>query len=330
MAGQFAINPVLVLSKLVLDQTKISHALKSDKEFSLSIKAFANDLSRHDQEFDAVNVEIAMSRLEYSLRKTLNNDEKLMQDLLGICNTIVQRHDILSKTGPPESIDQHDEFKRENEEIELTLPFASNECWMAGASHYGELETEESSSTHGTMSSVDFAPSLYQRWYVPFDYLSSAGEVYSSHSGYYKKHSDCSLEIKHDQTKYSTYYSHLQLNYISDGTFIEQGHHLGNISLDPDMSLCKCNWALKSFACGTGPHVHLELRYDNKPASLDGQIISNLEIKTGKFQHDMYCSDATDCTQATYDGKPCATTYTDLTTGEVICPVTKGANTGNI
>ena len=105
-------------------------------------------------------------------------------------------------------------------------------------------------------------------------------------------------------------------------------HHLGNISLDPDMSLCKCDWALKSFACATGPHVHLELRYDNKPASLDGKIISNLEIRTGKFQHDMYCSDATDCTQATYEGKPCATTYTDLTTGEVICPVTKGANTG--
>ena len=73
-------------------------------------------MSRLDQEFDAVNVKIAMSRLEYSLRKTLNNDEKVMQDFLGICNTIVQRHDILSKTGPPESIEQHDNFKRENDE----------------------------------------------------------------------------------------------------------------------------------------------------------------------------------------------------------------------
>lgn len=328
VSGQFAINPVLVLSKLVQDQKKISHTWQSDKDFSLSLTEFANELSRHDQEFDAVKFEIDTSRLEYSLRKAFNNDAQLVQDFLNISDNIVQRHRISTETGTPNSIDHQDQFKRQNEEIELALPFSSNECWQASASHFGALETEESSSTNGTMSSIDFAPSLYQRWYVPFDYLSSNGEVYSSHSGHYHKHSDCSLEIEDDKTKYSTYYSHLELNNISDGTFIEQGQHLGNISLDPDNSNCKCNFAKKSFACATGPHVHLELRYNGEPASLDGKIISNLRIKTGLFQHDMYCSDPTDCTQATYLGEPCATTYTDLTTGKVICPVTKGANIG--
>ena len=330
VSGQFSINPILVLSKLVQDQKKIPHTLKSDKEFSLSIKEFANDLSRYGQEFSVVNPEIEMSRLEYSLRKALHNDESLMQDFLSIYDTIFERHGILTKTGTIKSTDQKYEFKREDEEIDLALPYPSTQCWQASACHFGALETEESSSTNGTMSSIDFAPSLYGRWYVKFDYLFSNGEIHASHSGHFYKHSDCSLEIRHDKSKYSTYYSHLQLNDISDGTFVEQGHHLGNISLDPSHSGCNCNWAMKSFACSTGPHVHLELRYDNKPASLDGQIISNLEIKTGKFQHDMYCSDATDCTQATYDGKPCATTYTDLTTGEVICPVTKGANIGKL
>ena len=83
---------MLVLSKLVQDQKTISHTLKNDKDFSLSIKAFANDLSRHDQEFDAINSKIEMSRLEYSLRKAFNNDEQLMQDFLYVCDTIVQCH----------------------------------------------------------------------------------------------------------------------------------------------------------------------------------------------------------------------------------------------
>ena len=163
---------------------------------------------------------------------------------------------------------------------------------------------------------------------MPFDYLFSDGDVYSAHSGYFKKHSDCSLELKHDKSKYSTYYSHVEINDIADGEFIEQGENIGRIQLDPAKSNCKCDWPQKSFLCATGPHLHLELRYDGRPASLQGRIISNLRINTGLLPHDMYCSDPEDCTSATYEGKACATTYTDLTTGHVICPVTKGSNMG--
>ena len=178
------------------------------------------------------------------------------------------------------------------------------------------------------MSSIDLAPSLFQKWGVAFDYLSSNGEVYSAHSGYFKKHSECSAEIKHDMTKFSTYYSHIDLNDIGDGVFIEQGENIGRISLDPDRSNCRCDWPGKSFLCATGPHLHLEIRYDGKPASLQGHVISNLRIKTGTLPHDMYCSDPEDCTSATFEGKLCSTTFTDVSTGEVICPVTKGSNIG--
>ena len=164
---------------------------------------------------------------------------------------------------------------------------------------------------------------------MPFDYLLSSGEVYSSHNGTFKKHSNCSVEVTHDRTAFSTYYSHLDItDDIEDGQFIEQGQNIGRIHIDPDQSNCRCDWAAKSFLCATGPHLHIELRHNGAPASLHGKIISNLLIRPGLLPHDMYCSDPDDCTSATFDGKACATTYTHLKTGEVICPVTKGSNIG--
>ena len=174
---------------------------------------------------------------------------------------------------------------------------------------------------------------------MPFTYLDSNGEVFSSHRGTFYKHSPCSLEIQHDTTSYSTYYSHLEIDDIGNGTFIDEGHYLGNISLDPDNSNCKCDWPKRHFACSTGPHLHYELRHDGSPAHLDGKTISNLRIKTGLLPHDVMCSDPEEnCTKAELSGAPgvpCATTYTVLdshgdTTGQVICPVTKGVNIGRI
>ena len=246
-----------------------------------------------------------------------------MNDFLSICSRVSRKYDISANSY------EIGLFKRDEEEdITLELPFASTECWQMGATHFGALETEDSAQ-NGEPSSIDMAPSLFNKWGVPFDYLNSNGEIYSSHSGYFHKHSDCTLEILHNQTKFSTFYSHLYINDIVDGTFIEQGENIGRIQLDPDMSNCRCDWPSKSFLCATGPHLHLELRYDGEPASLKERTISNLRIHPGTLPHDMYCSDpAEDCTSATFQGKACATTYTDLSTGQVICPVTKGANIG--
>ena len=207
---------------------------------------------------------------------------------------------------------------------------------MLGASHFGALDTADDALAKNTFSSIDMAPSLFQRWGVPFDYLFSEGDVLSAHSGHTKKHSECSIEVIHatcdtcNTSGYSTYYSHLVLNDLEDGTFIEPGVHIGKIELDPEKSLCKCDWAYSSFQCATGPHLHLEMRYEGAPESLDGKIISNLLIKTGMLAHDQLCSDPDDCTKATIGGKPCATTYTHVKTLEVTCPVTKGSNIGKI
>ena len=176
------------------------------------------------------------------------------------------------------------------------------------------------------MSSIDMAPALFQRWGVPFDYLGSNGDVYSSHNGYFKRRSSCSVEVIHDLTEYSTYYGHLEPSDIEDGTFIKVGERIGRISIHPETSNCLCNWTNKIFSCATGPFLLFELRRRGIPESLDGKIISGLRIKAGLFPHDMHCFDPDDCTKATFQGKLCSTYYTNLTTEVPTCPCVKAGN----
>ena len=330
-SGQFSINPVLILGKVVLDQEDVSkYILRNDEEFRDSIKVFANALSRHDQDFDHEGNTLEISTLQHALQKIFNNDGALIKDFLVICDRISKIHYIPTKTSRINEKYQQSKVKRsEDEEIHLELPFASTECWQLSATHLGAQETESSAVTNGKMSAIDMAPYLFQRWGVPFDFVNSNGDVHAAHEGYFKKHSDCSLELRHDKSEYSTYYSHLVPNDIEENVFIESGESIGTISLDPDTSNCKCDWSSKSFLCATGPHVHIELRHKGRPATLDGRTMSNLRIRAGLLPHDSYCSDPEDCTSATFEGKPCATYYTDLKTGDVICAVTKkGTNIG--
>ena len=155
---------MLLLSKLVHDQKEISHIYQSDEEFMLSINSFANELSRYGHRFDAIGSTGQMSRMEYSLRNALNNDKELIQDFVGICESIWKEHDILAKTDASKAVYQRDVFKRNQDEtIRLELPYSSMECWQLGATHFGALETEGSATANGKMSSIDMAPSLFQK-----------------------------------------------------------------------------------------------------------------------------------------------------------------------
>ena len=161
---------------------------------------------------------------------------------------------------------------------------------------------------------------------MSFDYLFSNGDFYSAHGGVVMNRSICSLEVFHS-TGYSTYYSHVKHNF-TNGILVEQGEYLGRISLLPELSNCGCEWSSHSFECSTGPHLHFQLKYNGKPETLDKKIISNLRIKAGKNAYDQYCNAADGCSSAMIDGKPCATTLTDMKTGYVHCPVVKGSNFG--
>ena len=332
--GRFSVNPVLILSKIIQDQDiNLKYRNKSDEEFRSFINSFADSLSRYEQEFEAEPIKFETSSLEYSLNKVFENDNGMMRDLMVITDTLSNRYDIKNKRNGTNQIYQKNIFKRENEEeISLELPYHSTECWQLSATHLGAQESEFSAVRGGKPSAIDMSPYLFARWGVPFDFVNSSGEVHSSHSGYFRKHSDCSVEVTHDKSLYSTFYSHIVPNDIENNVFVESGESIGRIDLDPDTSNCKCDWSQKSFLCSTGPHMHLELRHNGSPASLDGRTISKLRIKAGLLPHDAYCSDPEDCTLATFEGRSCATYFTDETTepNKVLCAVTKKeSNIGN-
>ena len=146
------------------DEKYNTHIMKSDQEFRLSIKSFATDLSRYAQEFDTEITKIETSSLEYSLRRTFNNDERSMYEFLSIFNTLLDRYDIFMPNSTTQPMEHHDLFKRDDQdEIELALPYGGSECWDIGGSHFGALESESSANLDGKMSSIDMAPSLFQK-----------------------------------------------------------------------------------------------------------------------------------------------------------------------
>ena len=134
VAGQFAVNPLLLLGKIIQEKNDLlGHSMKSDEEFRMSIKSFANNLSRYDHEFDAESMKIETSSLEYSLRKLFKDNEKLLDDFLQICDRISTKYDIATKYSKTIPIAQQTLFTRNEEEtIELELPYASSECWHLG------------------------------------------------------------------------------------------------------------------------------------------------------------------------------------------------------
>ena len=100
----------------------MSHQMESDEEFKASIRTFANDLSRHGQEFDTAITEFKVSQLEFSLQKAFNNDDRLVQEFLIICDTISQNYDIFAKNGKKHPLGQRSTFKRNKEQqIDLAL-----------------------------------------------------------------------------------------------------------------------------------------------------------------------------------------------------------------
>lgn len=138
VAGQFSINPLLLLAKVIQEQNDISyHTMMSDDEFRMSAKSFANSLSRYEHDFEAIDIKTETSSIEYSLRKLFNNDQGMIGDFLQICNAIAKRYDITGQPRLENPTTLEDIVKRDEEEIELVLPYASSECWQIGATHFG-------------------------------------------------------------------------------------------------------------------------------------------------------------------------------------------------
>ena len=131
--------------------------------------------------------------------------------------------------------------------IPLVLPYQEGECWDVSPTHGDKFDSIDEGLIP---SAIDFAPTLYGRWNVPFDDYGSDGSVTAAHDGLVTVHSTCSLEIT--LGSYSTYYAHLEV-LAQDNSQIAAGTVIGKIELDPAKAACLCgvgNGA--TLECSTG------------------------------------------------------------------------------
>ena len=163
ITGQFSINPLLIVGKIIQDkQRAINYNMLSDEEFRTSFKLFANTLSRSEQDFDAEEQGTDTSPLKYVLRKTIGNNDELIRNFLSICDAISKRYNIPTTTSHTNIVNSRDIIKRANDDdISLQLPFTHSECWQLGGSHYGAQETQSSATDNGKMSAIDMSPYLF-------------------------------------------------------------------------------------------------------------------------------------------------------------------------
>ena len=321
IGGQFSINPLLLITKILMDDKKnLRYLTQSDKEFNRKMISFANFLSKHDQDFYTENHMDHSSSLHYALHEIFDSPQYIR-------NFIMQCKYSMNKYNIPETTIHDRNIREASMDIVLDLPYPSSECWAASATHYGAIQLDELGKY--AMSAIDFSPTLFGHWGVKFDYLNSEGSVHTAHAGRIKWHSDCSIEVEDLTSSYSTYYSHIILaENIADKVLVLRGQLIGWIDLYSDGANCNCDWGNKMFECASGPHVHFELRRNGYPVSLNNRVLSKYRIKAGTFPHDKQCSDPESCEFAKNNGLSCATLYTDITTGIIYCPTVKGQNLG--
>ena len=128
IGGEYSINPLVLLTKVLLDEEEnSSYSQRSDKEFSKNLKQFANKLSIHYQEGCLPNDEPQISPTEYSFTKVVQDDNKTLTKFMYTYHKMAKRYDL------PVKLQRKVSKRDDSQGISLVLPFSKDECWtMSG------------------------------------------------------------------------------------------------------------------------------------------------------------------------------------------------------
>ena len=318
LAGAVSLNPLILITSTIVDDTlSQSPTVIDDKSFYHALNQFAEKLIRSHLEYET---HPRYNRALASIWETFQHKNEKVDEFARVYRDLYDKNelnfDVPSKyeTRDVEAVDLNNTMQ---------WPWPMGDCWEFSATHGGAVEGLPAYIP----AAIDMAPSLYLDWFQNFDYLGSNGSVHASHSGTLTTHSTCNVEIT--QGNYSTYYAHIKtLDGLKNGDEISQGDMIGNIELRSDEALCLCDWSNRSFSCSTGPHLHWEVRRNGIPISIDNLRVGGIQIRAGRYERDVTCTDPEHCLLAMRGGSNCATSFVDPN-HNVYCPSVRG-NTGGI
>ncbi|MFK7957678.1 MAG: M23 family metallopeptidase [Lysobacterales bacterium] len=151
----------------------------------------------------------------------------------------------------------------------MDLPFAYNQDWEFYGTH-----TYTGADDGNPMSSIDFS----QDWRQPWDTDTSGSRILAAHDGIAQVYGRCIMRVSHP-SGWSTQYYHLEDIVVETGQSVKKGQDLAKYADDRITAVCQGGLS-------RAPHVHFSLIKDGSFIGIDGLLLGEHRIKSGRFSYD--------------------------------------------